>query len=266
MTATSYPNGIGGTLGDSFTIGGPLYTSGQVFYCDFTSGNNANAGTNRELPKKTIASAISACADNDIIVLINNHTEVLAATLTINKKVMIVAEGLSSGVPTASISTALASYIVNINVANVQLRGIKFIVTGAAALSFISVSGAYFRMEGCYLEAEGASVSMLELTTGADGATLLNNTFIIPTDSLGAPASGFRTGASVADLTMRGNTFSTGGSYYSTGYAMDLTLGTHARLMIDSLNLLLGADVFISSASTGYLKLGTVTGSSKVVW
>lgn len=266
MTATSYPNGIGGTLGDSFTIGGPLYTSGQVFYCDFTSGLDANAGTNRELPKKTIGSAITACADNDIIVLINSHAEVLAANLVINKKVMIVGEGLSSGVPTASISSALSSYVITATVANVQLRGIKFVVATAAAVSYITASAALFRMEGCYLEAEGASVSMLELTAGATGAVLLNNTFTIAAVSLGAPASNLKSSGAVADLTMRGNIFSSAGSHYTSGYAMDFTTGAHTRLMIDSLSLLLGADVFINASSTGYLKFGTLTGSSKVVW
>ena len=260
MTTTSFPNGLGGILGTSLAIGGPLYTTNTVHYVDFVNGLDANAGTNRELPKKTLGSAAGVASG--IIVLINNHAETLTADIDISSLV-VVGEGSAGGIPTATIT--LGAYRLFSNIASgAQLRGIKFVHAPGSLKAGIDISTPGFHMEDCYVVGSGLGRA-LAMASAATSAKIINSTFIAATTG-GVPASLMYSSAAITDLYMKGVTFSNGGTYCSSGFSLDFSLGVHVRLRIEELNLLLGADAKFNASAGGYAKLGSMSNSARVDW
>jgi|GEM_PF-4767533 len=263
MTITSFPNGLGGVLGTSLAIGGPIYTTGTFTYVDFVNGLNANTGTNREQPKKTLGNAVASLSGLDnVIVLINNHAETLTADVNISS-VMVVGEGSASGIPTATIT--LGSYrLISDSGSGSQLRGIKFVHAPGVLQAGIDVNASGFHMEDCYVVGSGLGRA-LEMFGQASSAKIINSTFIAATTG-GVPASLMRSAAAITDLYMKGVTFSNGGTYCSSGFSLDFSSGEHVRLRIEELNLLLGADAKFNLSAGGYAKLGSMSNSARVDW
>jgi len=263
MTTTSFPNGLGGILGTSLAIGGPIYIANPVYYVDFVNGLDANAGTNRELPKKTLDSAAGiALGTNGIVVLINNHIETLVADINISGMI-VVGEGSAGGIPTATITLGAYRLISNSGSGS-QLRGIKFVHAPGSLQAGIDVSAPGFHMEDCYVVGSGLGRA-LAMASAATSAKIINSTFIAATTG-GVPASLMYSSAAITDLYMKGVTFSNGGTYCSSGFSLDFSVGIHVRLRIEELNLLLGADAKFNAAADGYAKLGSMSNSARVDW
>jgi len=263
MTTTSFPNGLGGVLGTSLAIGGPIYTTGTFTYVDFTSGLDASTGTNREQPKKTLGNAVASLSGLDnVIVLINNHTETLTADINISS-VMVVGEGSAGGIPTATITLGAYRLISNSGSGS-QLRGIKFVHAPGVLQAGIDISASGFHMEDCYVVGSGLGRA-LAMASAATSAKIINSTFIAATTG-GVPASLMYSSAAITDLYMKGVTFSNGGTYCSSGFSLDFSSGAHVRLRIEELNLLLGADAKFNLSAGGYAKLGSMSNSARVDW
>src|SRR6185295_16934018 len=62
----------------------PAYFSGAIQWLDTISGNNANAGTEPELPVATLAQAVTNSAANGLIIIGEGSTETLGSSQVIN--------------------------------------------------------------------------------------------------------------------------------------------------------------------------------------
>lgn len=267
-----YQNGLGDTLGDILAVCRPLYSTGNVWYVNSAGGVDAAspAGQNREKPLATWAQAVTNAAAGDIIELMSGHTETFVAQLAISKALTVVGGGSSGGRPTVKINfNDAATSAIAITVANVELRNIWFTASlQNRAAARISVSGAQFRMIGCYTECGAFDIfTALSLNAGADSARVVNSTFVsIATVVTAQPESAVKLPSAVADLELDGLVLSGGTVGFSNYRAFDASAAAITRLRAVNVSLLLGADLKLNAASTGYLNTQTVTGGSRVDW
>lgn len=269
--ANIYPNGAGGGTGDIWSTCSPLYASGVVWYVQSTTGTDAAspAGRNREKPLATLAQAITNASDNDVIVLLQAHTETKVATFTVSKKLTIVGEGSSSGVPTVTLICGFVGSLFTITAANVELRNIK-IPTSSVANSTTRITNDQtdFVMDGCYVEC-GANdtAAALTLAAGADRARIRNTTFISTATLTSAqPESAIKVAAAISDLELEGLTLSAGTVGFSNYFALDASAAAVTRIRARGVSLLLGADMKLHASSTGRVNVQTTTGGSRVEW
>lgn len=268
-----YSNGIGESTGDTLATCEPLYTSGDIWYVKSSTGVDAASPRGRDAtrPLATIAQAHTNAANDDIIVLLDGHTETVSA-LTISKNVIIVGSGSSSGLPTAKLTPAAADAIVfTVTAAGVQFRNVWFEErTASSTYPVISVEAANFQMVGCYCQLGAYDAATVYFESGGDDARLVNTTFVSTATALTAqPTCAVRIDNDISDLDLDGVVFDGGAYGFALPGAFDGTTAANStitRLRAQSISLLRGADMSIKGASTGWVNTQTVTGSSRLVW
>lgn len=271
-----WQNGLGGTLGDSLATCKPLYTQQDVWFVSSLIGTDAAspAGKNREEPLASLAGANGAFNNStagDIIVLMDGHTETLTSNLNVNKQLTIVGEGLSSGIPTATLTPNFNGVMLTLAAAGCQLRGIKFGPNGAATASAtVQVNGVEdCQVRGCYFQCgPNDGGGKLQLVANSHSFRLINSTFISTAVSRASqPVSAILLSGACSDLVMEGVTVSAGAYGFSGVFAVDLSNFALTRPCIEGLSLLLGADLSINSGTTdGYCNVQTVSGGSRGAW
>lgn len=273
MPTNSYPNGIGGSLGDSLVSQKPLLATGNVWFVSSLIGVDAAspAGQNREKPLATLAQAVTNAADNDIVVFLSGHTQALTAVQALSKRLCLIGEGSTAGVPTVSFTLNAAGNpsMFTVSGGAVELRNIKIGSNAQAnTAARIAVTGSEFRMRGCYVECNGFDEGpALSMATGADRALIENSTFISTATSLtDQPESAIKTLNALADIELRGLVLSGGACGFSNYYAFDGSAAAITRLKCESLSLLLGADFRLHASTTGWVSAPTCTGGSRLVW
>lgn len=269
MASYVYPDGLGGSSGDSLATAGGLHiTDGLgVYFVDSATGNDSNAGTDRAQPKATLASAITAASDDEFIVLLDGHAETLTAEQAIAERLTIIGEGSSGGKPTVKFTmNSATAQMFNVTGTNVEFRNIFFEEQSQAnSGSLISVNAGRFAMIGCYLEADGNSDAECVLLTGsAEEFWLESCTFVSTGTSVtDVPENAVRVSGAVADCTIRDCIFD-GGTYgWESGRAYDETAAV-TRLRATGISLLRGASMRINASTVGYVQAGTRTGGARV--
>lgn len=272
------PKGLGGyTTGDSLGMAEPLLVSGNVWYVDTVDGVDAvsPAGKNATAPLQSLSQAISNAANHDIIVLINASGAGLTSAVTVNKSVTIMGSSTAGGASANDLYRigGAAVNLLTITAADVQLRNLRFRATGygetgpsAVATSRIVVSGARFRMVGCYVECGAADTgAALELASGADSAEIRSCDFISNSITT-APYGCILGSAALTGLRVFNSSFSGGATGFSNFYAVDLSSGAVTRAEVEGVSLLHGADMKLHASSTGWVHIEEATGSSRVDW
>lgn len=274
MSIQTYPNGLGGSLGDSLDTCRPLILSGNAWYVNFATGVDAAspAGQNREKPLKTLARAHTNASDEDIIVFLTGHSETLVTFQDITKRLTLVGEGLVAGKPSVTFyGNAAASTIFNVSASNVQLRGLYFPENKQAnSVAKVSVFGARCKIRGCWFDCgandKGGAVA---LGLGSNGARFESDTFIStatstasqPLAAIKSTTDGSIDGVEIADTVVSAGTV--GFSNYS---AVDLASSVVTSLEISNLSLLLGADMDLGQSVSGRVNVQLATGGSRVTW
>lgn len=273
MAISFYHNGIGGSTGDSLALASPLMTSGNIWYVDSATGTDAAspAGQNREKPLDTLAQAVTNAADDDIIVFLDGHAETLTAAQTISKRLTLVGEGSSSGVPTVTFTRDVASGtgLFVVSGTNVQIRNIKFAADSQTnATARITCSAAKTTFIDCYFVCSGTSTwAAVQLDSGTTHPTFRGCTFISTATAVATqPESAIKSTVAIADMVMVDCVFSAGTVGFSNFYAVDFSTAACTRMAVENISLLLGADIKFHASSTGYVNVATATGGSKVVW
>lgn len=268
--AIAYPNGIGGTLGDSLATAKPFIISGAVWYVNSVTGIDAVGGTNgqnRERPLATLAQAVTNSAGTDVIVLMDGCQVSLTGVQSIGSR-FVVGEGLSGGIPTATINFNAAGQL-NMNGTGTQLRGVRLTSrSAAAALARVSIASDACVIRGCYIECgandTGPAVSV---STALSGCIFRDTTFISTGVLLTAqPESAMKFAGTSSSFKLDGLVFDAGTVGFSNFYALDMSAGIHTNMDAEQISLLRGADVSINSNSTGFISTPTVTGGSRVNW
>lgn len=265
-----YQNGLGDTLGDTLATCKPLYTSGNVWYVG-TGGTDAAspAGQNREKPLATLTQAYTNAADGDIIEMLPGYTATLATTITIAKVLTFVGAGSSGGLPSVKLTPNTASNLFAVNTALVALRNIWIapsLVNGGAPR--IAVAGASFRMLGCYVECGSHDIfAAVNLGAGSDGARIADTTFIsTATASNAQPESALKVTNALTLLELENVVFNGGAFGFSNYRAFDASAAAVTGLHAVGISQLLGADVKLNAATTGFWNTQLATGGARLDW
>lgn len=271
MSQQFYPSGAGESLGDSMVTSGPMVTTGYIWYVYSGTGVDAagDRGKDRTRPLATIGQAYTNASAGDIIVLMDGHTETRTSALTIAKSLKIVGAGSSGGLPTAKLTiNSAASELFIISANSVQLRNIWFEENSQAnASDKIRVTGAGFRMKGCYLECGDTDDGpALNLSTGANYANITSTTFVSTATALTTqPPQALYIGAAHTGLTMDGVVFDGGTKGYSGFHAINDTYGV-TLVLFEGISLLRGADVKMDADATGTIISPTSASSALIEW
>jgi hypothetical protein len=264
-----YPDGLGGTV-DIVATNEPFYGfDARALYVHFATGVDTvgtDGGKDKQRPLKTLAKAVANATPNDVIVLLDGHDEVLTATLILDKiGLIIVGCGQTAGVPNVRLRLDLAvGTMLNVTAACVQLRNIRFGPNVQPnGFSSVSVSGAGFVMDHCYMELGENDYSGLVLGGGADHVRILDSTFISTALVAGTqPHSAITNSGNHSGLHMDGVVVSDGVLGFSNHWGIDLLAGVASNISAYRLSLLLGASARFSG-STGFI-IPVVTGGGVI--
>ena len=263
----NYVDGFGASSGDSMVLRKPWYSEGVAYYLSSVIGNDGAAGTERLRPLATLAAAITAASDGDFIIVAADHDETLTAVQDIDTKVTIVAEGASGGNPTAKFTLNHASAIMfTVTVTNVEIRNILFPTkTVANSAALVSSGAGDFLLKGCRFEHTATDTGYAVDLTASDRTYIENCQFVV-TATTGTSPKGAITVTDVAldRLEIRDTIFDNGTQSFEDGLAVVASASTISNLHIERASLLRGADMTLTSASTGRINISTSTGGGKV--
>lgn len=270
LVTITYGNGAGEALGDTLAICKPLIATGNIWYVNSAGGVDAAspAGQNREKPLATIQQAFTNALANDIIILMTGHTQTFTAFVSVPNGVTVVGAGSSGGKPTVKLfNNSAAGAQVNLG-SNSELRNIWFpsnLQTNAA--NRVTTGGDGFRVIGCYFECGATdNAAALNVASGNFGR-IVNSTFISTATLVTAqPSSAITVTNPVSDLELDGVVFSSGTVGFSNYRAFDGSSSAITRIRATNISQLLGADVKLNAASTGYWNSSVVTGGARLDW
>lgn len=266
-------NGFGGTAAsDVLATARPVYLSGYVYFVSSTTGNDSNAGTNREAPLATLATAASSASDGDVIVLMTGHAETLH-DVTIPANVTVVGEGVSAGVPTVVLTPAAVGTDFAVSMReNSELRNVKFETWGTAkAKPVVLVGYPGVCVSGCHFDCGATCLSeVLSITTSCakvgDYCTIDGCVFAsTATTTSPLPSAAIAVQSAVQRLTVSDTVIDDGVYGFSADYAiMENAIVTASRYV--GISHLRGASTLLNVDSVGYYNPQTNTGGGRVVW
>lgn len=269
MTTTVWPNGLGGATGDTLGTCKPLITSGSVFYVDSVTGSPEYDGTDEARPKSKLTDAVTLATGNDIVVLLPTHNEVITAQITVGTGITILGLGSAGGKPTAKLTRGYDGSIFSMSGSSSALRNIYFPAsTVASATPHVVTSDSGINISDCYFEM-GANDqhSALYLNTSTQDFRLTDTSFVSTAAATGdQPFTTVRLGAALSHIYLIGVTVDGGASGWGSPYGLDLGTFAITILRAESLSLLRGSDMHVTSTTTGYVNVQTATGSSRVLW
>lgn len=269
------PNGIGEVLGDPLVVVKPFSSTGDVWYVNSATGTDgaAPAGKDREKPLQTLGQALTNAAANDLVVLEDGHTEVLAAAITISKSLTILGGGFSSGKPTVkfTMNSAGADTFI-LTAAGIWIGNIYFPPSqqsngGTNGAKVYSTTATNVTIRNCYFEM-GANDGLAGIGFNAAGSPIrIRNTTIVSTatSSASRPLSGVIAGGAAADVEVDGLVLDDGTVGFQSA-AWSCAAQTFTRLRVENLSLLRGAKFLQGSATTGFLAPPITTGGARVNW
>jgi len=270
-----HPNGIGiGYADDQLLAAKPLYTSGNVWYVNSATGIDAPSprGLSPEYPLAQLDQAVANSASGDVIVLMANHSEDIAAQIVLAKDLTIVGQGRTSGIPSVSLNHAIAgAEMIVAVVARVEFRNVRFgpaVVAGTfEALILGTTPGTKF--VGCRFEVgalDTAAVAKVSLTANTGGPEFIDCAFASVAPVGGAvPVRFVYCEEANPNTLFQRCTFSAGASGFAgDGYAVRFHTAQD-NLVLEDLTLQ-GADLFVHADSTGRYNVASSTGASRVVW
>jgi hypothetical protein len=263
----SLPSGIGESTGDSLLTASGLHLTGDIWYVHHSGTDGAGLGKQRLAPLATLSQAVTNASDGDAIVFLAGCTLTMVATQTIAKKLLIASAGAGIG-SMASLTRNIAGNgkLLDITTSRVELRNIYFPVSSQADTGAkVAFSGTDCRLKGCYFEAgahdTGAQVA---LVTGADRFRDEGSTFISASTTT-QPSSGLLISNALADVWLNGTIFDGGTKGWSSGYGLDGTAAAQTRFLAEAISLLRDSDVGLHASSTGFVQVGSSSGSARVV-
>lgn len=140
--------------GGALVITDETYTTGKRFFVHSGTGTDAAGyGSTPDAPVATIDYAVGLCTanKNDVIYVMPGHAETLAAAAGIDLDVAGVSViGLGNGSNRPRITMGTADTVdIDIDAANVTVKGIDFVAAVADIAAAIDVNADYFTLEDC---------------------------------------------------------------------------------------------------------------------
>lgn len=206
---------VGGNSGNEYSVSQLPYTTGRYIFVDNTTGSDAlNLGYSPSTPMATVGVAIAKCTAGrgDVVVLMPDHNETLAAVITLGVVGMsLIGLKDGDGLPTITVNGVVDG--ITVTAADVLIKGIAFAASLAAATAQINIGAANVKvtecefiqgvndLEGITIEAAGIQTEITDNrwvvsadgpdrainieAAGAVGVRITDNTFI------GEPTNGW---------------------------------------------------------------------------
>lgn len=247
----NYENGIiSTTAGGSTDLSGDFETTGVVYWVDSVNGNDSNAGTNRNEPKATLSSALTAAttANGDIIILEAGHAETLSASLSITKGgIRIMGLGTGSNKPSFTVDAAIDGISITTG-GYIDLNNLRFPEgTTTANTSRINVDADGVRITDCDFLCGANDAETITLTGNATNCTITGGSITVTADG---PDSGIEIESATAyGLVIDGMTFDGGDHNFDNG-AIYSTVA-HLEYLYRNLVLTNKANVIHTAAAKG---------------
>lgn len=261
-----YPGGLN-LAGTVFANGpatlqrdGAVYLAGAVQWLDTISGNDASAGTEPELPVKTLAQAVTNSTTNGVIIIGAGSAESLAASQSLAIANLSIF-GCGTGSSRPRYTNANATSLFDITGAGTWIEGIYSPASTTAPTNRVAVGAAAVTLKDCYFEC-GASDTVPTLAVGSSGNQFTADgcSFVV---TASRPSIGIRIAATVTDPTVRDCVFD-GGSYGWSDYALKVTAAA-TRIRVFGGTYINRSDIGITVTATSYSLFGIETdGTSRV--
>lgn len=261
MATKHFENGIISTSasGDPL-IYNDIFVTGAVYWVDSVTGNDANAGTNRNSPKATIGSALSAATDNngDIIILESGHTETITSAITVSKSLSIFGLGTGTSKPRFTINGNVDCFDLTGN--DIYVYNLYFPAGTAAHTARINVDSAGCRIENCDFQCGANDLLSITLTANALRTHIVGCTFTISADG---PDCGVKV-ESAAAVGLRVDSCQFDGGSYDFDDAALYSAVAHTEFWYIDNTLTNKASIIHTAAAKGWCS-GTIAGDTSRV-
>jgi len=229
----------------------PTYLSGGVQWVDTISGNNANAGTDPELPVATLAQAVTNSSANGVIVIGAGSSESLSGSQSVALAgLFIVGCGAGSSRPRYTCTGAVD--LLAVSAAGVRIQNLYFPASTAAATARIAFTSTNGLVRDCYFECGSSDTNRaVRVHTGANSTRIRGCTFAV---TASRPAIGLEISAAVTDTEVESCIFS-GGSYGWSDYAFKVSAAA-TRIVINDVTLSNRSDFGATVTGTSYQLFG----------
>lgn len=260
----SYPAAFA-AVGPDIALLTQNWMSGTVLWVSSTASaaNDANAGTEPELPKATWTSAYAAASAGDLIIVGASHVETVSVA-NVMGTANVATLGLGLGSTRPKFTSAVAGAMFTANVAGLEFHNLWFPASTAATTARISIAagGTDCLVRGCYFEAGTNDGASCVTVTGA--RAYLRDCDFVATAS--RPARGILVNGAVASCRFE-DILLDGGAYGWSSPAFGVTAA--ATLMnLQDVRLANKSDFVVTSTGTSYRAFGVRAidnGGSRVV-
>lgn len=162
---------------------GELFTTGDVYYVDSTTGSDGNLGTDPKAPKATLDSALTSVTANkgDVIIIMPNHAENIAnaTTFLVDKAgVSIIGIGQGRNRPTFTFTNTAGS--VELDAADCRISNLVFLASVSAVVIGMNVDANDITIDNCEFNWDATGddfVTMVDIDA-VDRITFINNKLI----------------------------------------------------------------------------------------
>lgn len=258
----NFENGIvPASAGGSTDLTSDIMTTGVVYYVNSVSGNDANAGTNRNSPKATLASAYTAATANngDIIILESTHAETLTGSQSFSKAgVRVMGLGAGSSKPAFTLNGNVDMF--NLSAVRNEIHNIKFPASTSANTARVNAAATGCRIINCDFTCGVNDLDNITLPAAAVDLEINGCTFTISAD--GPDRAINVESAAVLGLKVIGCTFD-GGSFDFDDAALYSTFA-HTEFLYRDNVLTNKASIIHTAASKGQC-VGTIAGDTSRV-
>jgi hypothetical protein len=226
------------------------YVSGSVYWVSSLTGNDANAGTEPELPKATLASAMASVSAGDTVLCASGHVEVISAAQTFaTNDVMVI--GLGIGATRAQFTSNVAAGVMfTVSGAHCSFWNCYFPAATAANTARIASTSTEFGLFGSYMEM-GVNDATNGLTLAGNNPTVRSCSFVSVSSrpARAINVTGAISGASFEDVLVDG------AAYGFSSAAFGITAAA-TRILLNDVRLANRADFVASVTGTSYRAYG----------
>ena len=206
-------------------------TTGSIFFVDSSTGAAGADASHPSTPEATIDAAVALCTHDmgDIILVMPNHAETLAAAVTVDiRGVSIIGLGQGNVAPTLTVNGVIDG--IDITASDATIDNIAFAASTAAATSHVNIAAANVELRGCEFLCGANDAESITITAAGLDAVIHDNVWRVTADG---PNSGITVeAAAVANLIVQDNYFDGGTLANSWDDAAILSAFAHTNCLV----------------------------------
>lgn len=226
------------------------YVSGSIYWLSSLAGNDANAGTEPELPKATLVSVLGVASAGDTVLAVAGHSEVISAAQTLSTNdVAIIGMGVGTSRATFT-SNVAAGVMLTVSGAHCSMWNCSFPAATAANTARLAITGSEFELSGSYMEL-GVNDTTNGVTLAGNNPTLRDCDFLAVSSR---PARAINVTGAITGLYME-DVLVDGGAYGYSSAGIGITAAA-TRMLFNDVRLANRADFVATTTGTSYRAFG----------